>query len=708
MLPIEAYALAKKHTDNIVYGKNLKNEHIIRETPNGAKDELYLGSDGQYRKIQNISDEYIIDGSLGWRLSASGEYANHYRMFVPNWVIGKNAVVNTDLSGVAFNAEYDFPVRATSQGIDERGIVLGSSGPLYLTVDKTRIDEMSGSTIVDRFKAYLNKYPISFYFQLAEPVEIKYPADLTPLSKEVVRLSASIDYFHKYLRSHYIFRDLPNGVADAYVKHGDGYRIIKRVSDEIVIDNSFVWELETQRPSVDCVLIRNVITENYNKGVYDNNFARISLGWEQRMSNQTTTGYDLPGDEFKFAVTSTGNLRLIFPKGHYADLEEAQRDLEGLTLIYELAEPSIIDLPEEVSPNTMEIQRIKEELRAIKNQQPADALYLKGDFNKIYETKPVDDMSVGQPFDLKASEYTDLYAKYDELLAEHPGLITRNLLGYAGDENDNPDENIPIYELCVHTPETTNDMIVNADLYKAPTILIIGGTHGNEKASTMALYLFIKDLLENFETDPILGDIKSSVNFKIIPCINPTGYNRNSRLTASGTDISRNSAYGWEESSHSAKGTAPFSAPESAILRDWIIENRDAFFIINWHNMSRNIADRPPETASYLITPNPEMTKWYSPLLRRMSIKWSKQYFSNFSDLGHIAYGYDMSANYRTTPTMMNWAYHNLGIKNVCTPEITYSDPVTPEKSYTKAVMETNVEWLGNLILTILDYYNKK
>ena len=290
MLPIEAYVLAKKHTDNIVYGKNLKNEHLIRETPNGAKDELYLGSDGQYRKIQNISDEYIIDGSLEWQ--HSGTYANHYRMVVPDWVIGKNAVVNTDLSGVAFNAEYDFPVRATSLGIDERGILLGSGGGLYLTVDKTRVDEMSGSTALSRFKAYLNKYPISFYFQLAEPVEIKYPADLTPLSKEVVRLSASIDYFHKYLRSQYIFRDLPNGVADVYVKHGDGYRIIKKVSDEIVIDNSFVWELETQRPSVDCVRIQNVITENYNKTVFDKR--KNSLGWEHMTPNPATTGYDLP------------------------------------------------------------------------------------------------------------------------------------------------------------------------------------------------------------------------------------------------------------------------------------------------------------------------------------------------------------------------------------------------------------------------------
>src|SRR5690606_17926929 len=95
-------------------------------------------------------------------------------------------------------------------------------------------------------------------------------------------------------------RSLPNGTKDE-ISFIDN-KLIKRVSDEIVVDNSFNWVLETQRQNVDSVLIENVIEDNYNMTARDNNFARISLGWSQRESSGTAASFEIPEtDIYKFA-----------------------------------------------------------------------------------------------------------------------------------------------------------------------------------------------------------------------------------------------------------------------------------------------------------------------------------------------------------------------------------------------------------------------
>ena len=184
-----------------------------------------------------------------------------------------------------------------------------------------------------------------------------------------------------------------------------------------------------------------------------------------------------------------------------------------------------------------------------------------------------------------------------------------------------------------------------------------------------------------------------------------SGYNAHTRLNANGVNISRNFDYKWQESSATDKGSAPFSEPEAVILRDWLIENRDAFLYINWHNMDRNSVNRTIEMASYIITPNQDLIKIYSSVIRRLSDKWRSQYFSNFANKGNVAYGYDVSSQHLNNPNVVNWAYYVLGLKMSCTPEMTHHDPINTDKKYTKTVMETNVEFLGNFILAVLDNY---
>ena len=89
--------------------------------------------------------------------------------------------------------------------------------------------------------------------------------------------------------------------------------------------------------------------------------------------------------------------------------------------------------------------------------------------------------------------------------------------------------------------------------------LILGATHGNEPATRFLLDSFLKELQVS---QPVM----------IIPVVNPDGWERNSRYTASGVDLNRNFSGDWSSSSQEPSGPFPFSEPESCLLRDLIFK----------------------------------------------------------------------------------------------------------------------------------------
>lgn len=172
---------------------------------------------------------------------------------------------------------------------------------------------------------------------------------------------------------------------------------------------------------------------------------------------------------------------------------------------------------------------------------------------------------------------SDVIDLYDGLLSAYSGYVTKTPLSYGvktlyeykfttGDYNDN-------------TGRRGRD-----DVFKKPVILITGGLHGDEKTSVMGLYTVCKALCESQRLRSQLGE---SLTIKVIPVVNISGYDANTRLDAAGVNINRNfDSSTWEltDPGSGYSGEYPASEDETKIVQAWMDANTDAILYMDSHN----------------------------------------------------------------------------------------------------------------------------
>jgi LysM repeat protein len=107
--------------------------------------------------------------------------------------------------------------------------------------------------------------------------------------------------------------------------------------------------------------------------------------------------------------------------------------------------------------------------------------------------------------------------------------------------------------------------------------LIVGGIHGGYEWNTVELVSQTLSYLQEREEL-----VPPEVTLYIVPCANPdgykTGFDLSGRVNANGVDLNRNWDYQWQmTATHGVRpvyaGEFPFSEPETAALRDFILEN---------------------------------------------------------------------------------------------------------------------------------------
>ncbi len=127
-------------------------------------------------------------------------------------------------------------------------------------------------------------------------------------------------------------------------------------------------------------------------------------------------------------------------------------------------------------------------------------------------------------------------------------------------------------------------------------VLYTGVHHAREPVSMMNLIYYMWYLLENYATDPKVKNIVDNTELYFIPVVNPDGYlyneltnpngggfwRKNRRINGDGSegvDLNRNYGYQWgvnnsgsspTPSSSTYRGTAPFSEPETQMVRDFV------------------------------------------------------------------------------------------------------------------------------------------
>jgi len=178
--------------------------------------------------------------------------------------------------------------------------------------------------------------------------------------------------------------------------------------------------------------------------------------------------------------------------------------------------------------------------------------------------------------------FFDTFRRYAEIVAELKNLATRfpklakltTSIGKTVESRDIP-------SISISSKGFTNASI--------PRILIQGGQHSREWIAPATVMYLTTKLLENYGVDPLVTVLVDTVEFVIIPLVNPDGYeysftnerlwrkNRKKNTGGSfGVDLNRNWNDHWGGTGSSKTptsdtycGTAPFSEPEALAVSNY-------------------------------------------------------------------------------------------------------------------------------------------
>ncbi|MDB5105852.1 MAG: murein peptide amidase [Fibrobacteres bacterium] len=118
--------------------------------------------------------------------------------------------------------------------------------------------------------------------------------------------------------------------------------------------------------------------------------------------------------------------------------------------------------------------------------------------------------------------------------------------------------------------------------------LLIGGTHGDERATVSILENFIVSHLDS-------GTVRTPL--AVLPLHNPDGYAADSRYNGRGVDLNRNFPHHWSRDSDEPPGIGPLSEPETRAIHAYILSRRPAKIISLHWALAEIDADGPQSTA---------------------------------------------------------------------------------------------------------------
>ena len=145
------------------------------------------------------------------------------------------------------------------------------------------------------------------------------------------------------------------------------------------------------------------------------------------------------------------------------------------------------------------------------------------------------------------------------LEAAYPTLISHEVIGYSVENR----------EILLFKISNTN----------GGQVLIDASIHGNEHATTEALYYVIEWLLTSQEPDA--QNILDKNYILVIPIINVDSYG-SSRYNARGVDLNRNYETGWGIHNDYPRGSAPLSEPETQAVHNTFL-SYDVDWYLNLH-----------------------------------------------------------------------------------------------------------------------------
>ncbi|MCC5894826.1 MAG: DUF2817 domain-containing protein [Alkalibacterium sp.] len=214
------------------------------------------------------------------------------------------------------------------------------------------------------------------------------------------------------------------------------------------------------------------------------------------------------------------------------------------------------------------------------------------------------------------------------------------------------------------------------------TLILGAGLHGGETGSTLGLYLFLKELVDNWETSSQLSYLRNKVRLIVIPVQNPWGMSQDpkTRQNSRGVDLNRNFDYKWSAFptqnpfDHEYKGTGAISEIETRYIVDTLEQYRDAIAYLDFHNIGA-------DSANYVL---------YTPKLQNAPKAMYRQLIEHFrTPTQNIKWGEV------DNPAGFIYAAERFGM-HASNPE--FGDGIWGDK-YDSSEMTKYVEWYGNVIM---------
>jgi hypothetical protein len=245
----------------------------------------------------------------------------------------------------------------------------------------------------------------------------------------------------------------------------------------------------------------------------------------------------------------------------------------------------------------------------------------------------------------------------DDLVAARPDLVTKLAVGTTI-------QGRTIYGLRISSPVGANK----------PAVMFTGCQHGREWVAVMVPMYIADALVRRYDSDLQIQSFVNDLEFFIIPVVNPDGYEftyavggdrlwrKNRRDNGTGTvgvDLNRNWGVDWggphsttpDSNGVTYFGTGPFSEPESAAVRDFILARPQIRAHIDIHSYSQLLI------SPWHYTPNQPTD---ADVIDSLGTKINNAIFAVHGV--NYANGWGVPLLYLASGVMPDWCHANCGI----------------------------------------------
>ena len=184
------------------------------------------------------------------------------------------------------------------------------------------------------------------------------------------------------------------------------------------------------------------------------------------------------------------------------------------------------------------------------------------------------------------SSYSECVAFFNDAQKSRPDLVKVESIGKTWENRD------------IIAVSITKDVDNNKD---KPALFYTGTIHAREWIGIELSLSFAKYILDHIDYDPQLNDVLDRTTLYMVPCANPDGFEysrnhfsfwrKNRRKNADGSfgvDLNRNFEVGFtpnkDTTSNVYSGPSAFSEPETAALRDFVLDHNNITIALDYHS----------------------------------------------------------------------------------------------------------------------------